>query len=88
MKPANNLYRRTLTALNLAIIPATMSRAARLALVVGPVLVLINQGDTILAGHAPNWFKVALTLMVPYCVSTWTSVAKDLENRVRLTEED
>ncbi|PLW82015.1 hypothetical protein CWI75_13100 [Kineobactrum sediminis] len=67
-------------ALRLAINGKTMIRATRLALVVGPILVLINQGDTIVAGNSPDWLKVALTFAVPYCVSTWTSVAKDLES--------
>jgi len=67
-------------ALRLATDGKTMTRATRLALVVGPILVLINQGDTIFSGTQPDWLKVVLTFVVPYCVSTWTSVAKDLES--------
>lgn len=44
--------------------------AALTALVVGPVLTAINQGDTILAGASPDWLKVGLTFLVPYCVAT------------------
>jgi len=41
------------------------------ALVVGTILNLINQGDALL-GHAPiNWLKIALTYVVPYCVATY-----------------
>lgn len=75
----NNHGSRIQAALVLAADEKTMIRAARLALVVGPILVLINQGDTILIGNQPDWMKVMLTFAVPYCVSTWTSVAKDLE---------
>ena len=57
---------------------ARVNRATRLALVVGPILVLINQGDTITAGHQPNWLKVALTFAVPYCVSTGPACSKIL----------
>lgn len=65
-------------ALRLAVEADTIIRAAKLALVVGPILVLINQGDAIFDGNPPNWLKVILTFAVPYCVSTWTSVIKDL----------
>jgi hypothetical protein len=57
----------------------TAIRSLKLALVVGTILVMINQGDRILHGQALDWFKVILTYLVPYGVSTWTSVAKDLE---------
>lgn len=45
------------------------------ALVVGTVLNLINQGD-VLFGTAPvNWFKIILTYIVPYAVSTYGAVS-------------
>ena len=51
-------------------------RAVASALVVGPLLVAINHGDAILAGDvsAGRLFKIALTLLVPYAVSTFSSV--------------
>lgn len=48
-------------------------RAGLTALVVGSVLVAINQWDLLLAGDL-SWrlvSKVALTYCVPYCVTTW-----------------
>lgn len=48
-------------------------RAGLTALVVGSVLVAINQWDLLLAGEL-SWrlaSKVALTYCVPYCVTTW-----------------
>ena len=53
----------------------TPKNAALTALVVGPILTAINQGDTILAGDAPNWLKLALTFIVPYCVATVGAVS-------------
>ena len=44
--------------------------AATTALIVGPILTVINQGDMILAGQAPDWIKVVLTFFVPYAVAT------------------
>ena len=46
---------------------------AKVALVVGPILTAINQGDVIMAGQAPDFLKVALTFMVPFCVSVYSA---------------
>ena len=35
---------------------------------------LINQGDRLIAGMAPNWIKMVLTYLIPYCVSTHGAV--------------
>jgi hypothetical protein len=51
--------------------PANLRRTARIALVVGTVLTLINQADVILGGDA-TWLtgvKVALNYCVPFIVS-------------------
>ena len=43
------------------------------ALVVGSILVAINQGDLLLHGTWPvslEW-KIPLTYAVPFCVATW-----------------
>lgn len=66
-------------ALRLAISDGTPWRAFKLAVVVGTLLVLINQWNACF-GPAPfNWLKGVLTYLVPYSVSTYTSVAKDLQ---------
>lgn len=52
-------------------------RGVRVAGLVGTILVAINHGDNLLAGNldlAAVW-KMALTYVVPYCVSTYASVA-------------
>jgi hypothetical protein len=45
-------------------------RALVVALVVGTVLNLINQGDALLTGRALHWGKLLLTYLVPFVVST------------------
>ena len=50
-------------------------RSAKIALVVGTVLNLINQGDVLLAGGSLDWLKCLLTYVVPYMVSTCGAVA-------------
>jgi hypothetical protein len=59
----------------LAVANGTPKRALCVALVVGTVLNLINQGDAIMAGAALNWLKVGLTYVVPYLVSTHGAVS-------------
>ncbi len=60
-------------------------RAIKVALVVGTLLNLINQGDTLLAGTF-NLAKILATYLVPYCVSTYSaaSVVVD-QNRAHLS---
>ena len=58
-------------------------RAAKVALIVGTTLTLINQGDFMLAGMAPNLIKMALTFLVPYCVSTHGAVTAIHEQHQR-----
>jgi hypothetical protein len=63
--------------LRLAAHPATVERAAITALIVGSILVAINHGDAILAGTmtTARTLRAALTVLVPYVVSTVSSVA-------------
>ncbi len=63
--------------LTMAMRSSIASRATRVALMVGTVLVIINQGDALYRG---DWtfalmVKVALTYCVPYAVSTYASVS-------------
>ncbi len=50
-------------------------RSGCVALVVGTILNLINQGDVIFGVMAINWTKVVLTYVVPYVVSTYGAVS-------------
>ena len=52
----------------------TVAASAKVALFVGSILALINYGDRIvLYGdmRALDWFKLAVTYCVPYCVATY-----------------
>ncbi|GAB4467169.1 MAG: hypothetical protein Kow0070_30380 [Anaerolineales bacterium] len=54
-----------------------IKRAARTALIVGAILIAINHGDALLNGQvdAARWFKIILTVFVPYIVSTTSSAS-------------
>lgn len=51
-------------------------RAVKVGLIVGTILALINHGDKIFGGTLDfdSLLKIALTYLVPYSVSTWSSV--------------
>ena len=58
-------------------------RACKYAVVVGAVLITINHGDALLAGDVDlrRLLKMGLTLLVPYAVSTLSSVGATLALR-------
>jgi hypothetical protein len=58
-------------------------RSLYVAVVVGTILNLINQGDAMLAGGAINWAKIVLTYAVPYLVSTYGAVSYRLSRQQR-----
>lgn len=62
--------------LQLALRPATVKRALKYAVVVGTILISINHGDALLGGEvtAGRLLKMGLTVLVPYVVSTLSSV--------------
>lgn len=66
--------------LRLAFTGATPVQAAWVALVVGTILVLINQWEVLLGMKAVSIPKLLLTYLVPYLVSTYTAVSKDMRN--------
>ena len=46
-------------------------RSLLVAVVVGTILNLINQGDALFGATSVNWLKIVLTYVVPYGVSTY-----------------
>jgi hypothetical protein len=58
-------------------------RSLYVAVVVGTILNLINQGDAMLVGGAINWAKIVLTYAVPYLVSTYGAVSYRLSRQQR-----
>jgi hypothetical protein len=53
-------------------------RSLYVALAVGTVLNLINQGDAMLGTAPINWLKIVLTYCVPYAVCTYGAVSQQL----------
>jgi hypothetical protein len=53
-------------------------RSLYVAVVVGTVLNMINQGDALLGMASINWIKVLLTYCVPYAVCTYGAVSYQL----------
>ena len=62
--------------IRLALTKTVVRRALRYAAIVGVILIAINHGDALLRGRleAGRLLKMALTVLVPYCVSTFSSV--------------
>ena len=63
--------------------PSVLHRGLLYAVVVGAVLVGINHGDAILHGDVDDrgLLRIALTIVVPYLVSTFSSVGAIRELR-------
>ena len=69
--------------LRLAVSRSAVRRAAAIAAVVGPILIAINHGDAVVQGDisAGRALRMVLTMLVPYCVSTYSSVGAMRERR-------
>ena len=67
--------------------PSVVKRGCKFAVVVGIILIAINQGDAILAGEltATNYVQMGLTVVVPYMVSVFSSVGALIETGARQT---
>lgn len=52
--------------------PRTLRKTIKIALVVGTLLSLINQGSVIFGGDATvaTWIRVGMNYIVPFCVSS------------------
>jgi len=63
----------------------TVTRALKVAGVVGPILTLINQYDVLLSLHfSPHLlFKIILTFLVPYSVSSFSSARAYMESETQ-----
>ncbi len=62
----------------------TINQSVKIALVVGTVLNIINQGDFIfnMMYESINYFKLLLTYCVPFCVSTYTAIAINMKLKI------
>ena len=59
-----------------AVQPEVVSRSFKVSLIVGTILIVINQGNLLLGGFlSPDlYWKIPLTYCVPYAVSTYAAV--------------
>ena len=57
------------------------ARSLGVALIVGSLLNLINQGDALVSDASLNLWKIALTYVVPYGVATYGAVSVRLNTR-------
>lgn len=66
-----------------ALQPSIVKRALKYAVVVGAILIAINHGGAILRGEVTRGglLQMALTVLVPYVVSTLSSVGALMESR-------
>jgi hypothetical protein len=69
-------------ALALACSPRIARNAVRIALFVGTLLNLINQGPRVWSGEPVSWLHLALNYIVPFCVATYSAV-KNERSRTR-----
>jgi hypothetical protein len=58
-----------------------VKNSLRIALMVGSILNLVNQGSAILAGTGISWIHVALNYVVPYCVASYSASKIELTPR-------
>jgi methyl-accepting chemotaxis protein len=59
------------TALRAVLRPPIVVRSLGVAVVVGTILNLINQGDRLAAGAPLDWRKLVLTFIVPFLVASF-----------------
>ena len=66
----------------------TVLRAIRVALVVGPILIIINHHDALMNLEFSDklYFKFVLTFFVPYCVSAYSSAQAYCAEDLKLSE--
>lgn len=61
--------------LKYALMPSTIKRAIKVAVIITPILTVVNHYQEIreLRLGGGFWLQAALTFLVPYCVSTYSS---------------
>ena len=75
-------------ACHFALTDGVPTRSLYVALIVGTVLNVINQGDALLGTAPLNWVKIILTYIVPYCVCTYGAVSFRMRSLTATIEQD
>jgi hypothetical protein len=58
-----------------------LTSALRIAIVVGSLLNVINQGQGVIAGDAMKWGSFLLNYCVPFCVAWYSASSQALRDR-------
>ena len=84
--PTSNLAQQSF--LSVALSRMVVIQAIKVAIIVGTILALINHGEKVLSLSlsSQDWFKVILTYLVPYSVSTWSAVATIRTKKIKESE--
>jgi hypothetical protein len=69
--------------LNLALGGGTLCDSLTVAIIVGTILTAINHGDEILEERMPPFWKLFLTYLTPFAVSTFSAVRTKLRQAQR-----
>lgn len=56
-----------------------VKNSLKIALVVGSLLNVINQGERLLNGDTISWFHLLLNYLVPYCVASYSAARNEIE---------
>lgn len=63
---------------DLALANGVFRRSTIVSIIVGTILTCINQGEMLLKGEVPLWWKVLLTYLVPFLVSAYGALSSIL----------
>ena len=58
--------------------PRIVRNALKIALVVGTILNLINQGERLIGSGAISWPHFVLNYIVPYCVASYSAAKNQM----------
>ncbi|NCN89532.1 MAG: hypothetical protein GW936_08880 [Gallionella sp.] len=67
--------------LEISLLRHIVINALKIALVVGTLLNLVNQGENMLHGATIEWGHLLLNYLVPYCVASYSAAKNELELR-------
>lgn len=70
---------------SLCLLPKVMRNAIKIALVVGIILNLINQGSAFWGPASISWPHFFMNFLVPFCVATYSAVKNELGHRKQVT---
>ncbi|MDR9468970.1 nitrate/nitrite transporter NrtS [Marinospirillum sp.] len=66
---------------SLCLLPRVVGNSIKIALVVGIILNLINQGSVLWGDASPSWPHFFMNFLVPFCVATYSAVKNEISHR-------